>query len=383
MTIVFYSNFLTHHQLPFCLEMRKRLGDAFWLVATEPLAEEQQKLGYPDLNNEYPFVIRAYESSEQKKKAIELANTADVVILGSAPISLVQQRLKEKKLTFCYSERIYKKGYEAWKLPVRLFRFFRKYGRHKSLYLLCASAYTAGDFAKTLTFINKAYKWGYFPEVKCYENMDALISKKDPASILWAGRFIDWKHPESVIAVAQRLKADGFDFRIHMIGNGELLETIGELVKANDLEEHVCLTGSMPPEEVRTYMERAAIYLFTSDRNEGWGAVLNESMNSGCAVVASDAIGSVPFLIENNKNGMIYESGNVEDLYQKVKSLLDSPETCKEMGTKAYETMTGLWNAEAAVPRLLSLCEALLSGEKRPVLFHEGPCSKAEILKDK
>lgn len=51
----------------------------------------------------------------------------------------------------------------------------------------------------------------------------------------------------------------------------------------------------MKASEVRSYMEKADIYLFTSDFNEGWGAVLNESMNSGCAVVASHAIGSVPF----------------------------------------------------------------------------------------
>ena len=36
-------------------------------------------------------------------------------------------------------------------------------------------------------------------------------------------------------------------------------------------------------------MEQADIYLFTSDRNEGWGAVANEAMNSACAMVA-DAI---------------------------------------------------------------------------------------------
>jgi hypothetical protein len=37
----------------------------------------------------------------------------------------------------------------------------------------------------------------------------------------------------------------------------------------------------MPPEEVRVHMEQSNIYLFTSDFGEGWGAVLNEAMNSG------------------------------------------------------------------------------------------------------
>jgi glycosyltransferase involved in cell wall biosynthesis len=45
------------------------------------------------------------------------------------------------------------------------------------------------------------------------------------------------------------------------------------------------------------------VFIFTSDRNEGWGAVLNEAMGSGCAVVAADLIGSVPYLIEHKKMG--------------------------------------------------------------------------------
>lgn len=383
MKFVFCSNFLSHHQLPFCREMYAALGEGFTFVATQAMPEEQRALGYPDLNREYPFVIRTYEGHGQEAVAQELVNSADVVMLGSAPRQLIAQRLKERKLTFYYSERIYKKRYEAWKWPVRLLRFYCRFGRHKSLYLLCASAYTAGDFAKTYTFINKAYKWGYFPEAKRYADVDALIEQKVPASITWAGRFIDWKHPEHVVEAARRLKADGYDFQINMLGNGEVLDTVADMVKANRLEEHVFLPGAMPPEEVRAYMERSAIYLFTSDRNEGWGAVLNESMNSGCAVVASDAVGAVPFLIDNDKNGMTYESGNVEDLYQKVKRLLDDAQHRKDLGKQAYETVTETWNAENAALRLLRLCRALLNGEKRPVLYADGPCSKAEILKDR
>lgn len=55
--------------------------------------------------------------------------------------------------------------------------------------------------------------------------------------------------------------------------------------------------------KVREHMEDADIFLFTSDYNGGRGAVLNESMNSGCMVAASHAIGSVPFLLEDGKRG--------------------------------------------------------------------------------
>ena len=147
------------------------------------------------------------------------------------------------------------------------------------------------------------------------------------------------------------------------------------------LENEVHILGTMKPEQVRDYMEKSQIYLFTSDRNEGWGAVLNESMNSGCAVVASHAIGSVPFLLKNGENGLIYKDGDEEDLYKKVKSLLDDSDLCSKYVKEAYSTLTDTWSAAAAAKRVVELSESLLNN-KTSSLFKVGPCSKANIIKD-
>jgi glycosyltransferase involved in cell wall biosynthesis len=125
-------------------------------------------------------------------------------------------------------------------------------------------------------------------------------------------------------------------------------------------------------------MEEAGIYLFTSDRQEGWGAVLNEAMNSGCSVVASHAAGSAPYLIHDGENGLLYTSGNVDEMYEKVKRLLDSPEDQRRIGSAAYTTMRDTWNAEIAVDRILLLTERILAGEKHPNLFEKGPGSIAK-----
>jgi glycosyltransferase involved in cell wall biosynthesis len=302
-----------------------------------------------------------------------------VVIFGSAPYKMIQKRVKDNKLTFRYSERPLKTGLEWWRYPDRFLRWHRMYPQRKNVYLLCASAYAASDYAKFLMFKGRSYKWGYFPEVKRYENVDALLEKKTPKSILWAGRFIDWKHPDDVVEVAKRLKAAGYDFHIRMLGNGERWEDVAQMIRDADLEDQIQLVGAVPSDQVRSYMEQASVYLFTSDRNEGWGAVLNESMNSGCAVVACDAIGSVPFLVEDGENGLTYKSGNVDQLYEHVKYLLDHPDICRKLGANAYRTITEKWNAETAARRLLELSEALLRGGET-ALYEDGPCSKAEIL---
>jgi len=311
-----------------------------------------------------------------------MIDEADVVNYGSAPAHLFKTRLKAGKLTFAYSERIYKRKYEPYKFPIRFVRFWKNFGRYKSLYMLCASAFTAADFAKTFTFLNKTYKWGYFPEFYEYDDVEKRIDAKRKNSMIWVARMLPWKHPEAVIEVARRLKQDGFDFELTMVGGGELKKQVESRVVQLGLEDCVKLAGVLTPEQVREQMEQSEIYLFTSDRNEGWGAVLNESMNSGCAVVASHAIGSVPFLVRDGENGLIYQDGDVEALYRKVRWLIEHPRERKQMAKHAYETLAREWNAEQAVKRFIAMVEQIISGNKRPDLFRDGPCSKARIIRD-
>jgi glycosyltransferase involved in cell wall biosynthesis len=199
--------------------------------------------------------------------------------------------------------------------------------------------------------------------------------------ILWAGRFLDWKHPDDAIKVASMLKTSGYSFQIEIIGTGNMKDTLEKLIEEYDLSDHVKLLGSMSPEQVREHMESANIYLFTSDFNEGWGAVLNESMNSGCAVVASHAIGSVPFLLENKKNGLIYKSGDIQQLYECVTMLLNDREYSERLSVEAYNTLKQTWNAKNASNRLIKLSESLLSGKK--IEYEDGPCSRAEVESQK
>ena len=381
MRAVFVSNYLNHHQLLLSKAMIQ-IGMEYYFIATTPIPQNRLKLGYEDMNHSYKFVVCSYENEENRKKALELCFDADVVIFGSAPEIYLKERLKKGKLTFRYSERIYKKKKPLYLMPLVALKRFWQCGRHKNMYLLCASAYTSYDFSKTGTFLNKAYKWGYFPEVKKYDNIDALINGKKKNTLLWAGRLIDWKHPENAVEVARRLKQEGYSFTLNIIGTGDMENELKSLILNYGLENCVHMLGSMPPEKVREHMENSEIYLFTSDRQEGWGAVLNESMNSGCAVVASHAIGSVPFLLKDGENGLIYCDGDIDNLYIKVKYLLDNPNKRAEIGRSAYETLCNEWNAENAAKKFIKLANSLLGGDKKADLFKDGVCSKSEIIND-
>lgn len=376
LTVTFFSNFLLHHQTPFCEAMVRLLGDNFRYVATERIPQERLDMGYRDLSKSVTYAVNSYENEESYKKALQLGANSDVVIIGSAPDVFIEERLRHNKLTFRYFERFFKEG--RWRiLDPRVLKAHYKQDfryRKKNLHMLCASAYTAPDCRFIFSYPNKTYKWGYFPPVKKYDEIGEIIKSKRSASVLWVSRFIKLKHPEAPLFVAKRLKEEGYDFNLDIIGRGELEQKIRQEISKNGLDANVRLLGTMSPEKVREHMEQSEIFLFTSDRNEGWGAVLNESMNSACAVVASGAIGSVPYLIKDGENGLIYKDGNLNDLYNKVKFLLDNRERREEMGEKAYKTLTETWNAEVAAERLLKLIENINEGKGTP--FVDGPCSR-------
>ncbi len=376
MKLVFLSNFYSHHQRPTCEEWYRLYGDNFTFVSTESISEERIKMGWQAYTS-VPFEVKCCNGNQVLPFDLD---STDNVILGNAPLSMVDSRLKKGKLVFKYSERVFKSGYNYVKWLPRLYTYWKLYGRHKSLYLLTASAFASADFAMHGAFKNKSYKWGYFPETKYYD-IKELIDNKDTNTILWCGRFVDWKHPEYAIEIAKRLKSDGVLFNLELIGSGKLQEEIQERIVNEGLTECVKISGAMSPEQVRLRMEKASIFIFTSDFNEGWGAVLNEAMNSGCAVVASHAIGSVPYLIKHRDNGLVYKNGNVDDLFNKVKGLLNDALARNKMAERAYETIVTLWNAQTAANRFVQLAEEIrLKG--RCDLFNDGPCSRAPIIKN-
>lgn len=98
-------------------------------------------------------------------------------------------------------------------------------------------------------------------------------------------------------------------------------------------------------------------------------------MNSGCAVVASDKKGSVPFVIMDGVNGLSFKSCDWSDLYTKVKYLLDHQDKRAKMASEALKTIKETWNEETAVNNFISLASSMLKGEKTDI--KDVPCSPA------
>ncbi|MBO5998726.1 MAG: glycosyltransferase family 4 protein, partial [Lachnospiraceae bacterium] len=243
---------------------------------------------------------------------------------------------------------------------------------------------------------DKMFKWGYFPELRTYseEGMRKIAagrSADDRLRLMFAGRFIPLKHPEYALKEALFLKNAGIPVRLDMVGSGQMQESLEEFVRNNGLEDTVRFTGFMEPDKVRDLMEESDLFFFTSNHLEGWGAVLSEAMNSLCACVAGTMAGAAPFLIENGRNGILYDSDSFESFHAAVRKLVtDSDgnslpvsrvkERCFMMGQAAYGTMANFWNAQNAAGELTAFIRCRLAGEKFDAPS-AGPMSRAQVIK--
>ena len=383
MQIIFVSNYINHHQLPFCKAMTEQNQGEFIFIQTEPMEQERVDMGWAVDVKEYSFVKCYYEDPEACQKLI---NDGEIVIFGGVEDeAYIEPRLRSGKLTIRYSERIYKEGQWKFITPRGLKKKYHDHIRYrkKNVYLLCAGAYVASDFYLIHAYPGKMFAWGYFPEFREYpidELMDRKEKKKndDILEILWAGRMIDWKHPEHAIEAVGDLVKEYPGVHLTMAGSGGLEGQIKELAHKKGLDGNITFTGYLSPAVIREKMLAADVFLFTSDFKEGWGAVLNEAMNSGCAVVASSGIGAVPYLLRHGNNGMVYRNGDVTEMKKYVKELAGNARLRRSLGINAYETIRTTWNAEAAATRLLSLIHSIQMNNPKAV--PDGPGSMAPII---
>lgn len=324
-----------------------------------------------------PYITKM---KEDEQRAYQLINDADVLITAGEPSALTYERLTQKKLTFRQAERAFKTPF--WKNPFRLYRLYNRYIRYTNpnYRKLCLSGFDANDMALCgSSYHNKCYKFAYFTQIPQLDIEHVIGSRrKDKIQIVWCARFIDWKHPELPLKLAKKLVASGRqNFEIQMIGANTtpLWHKIKKQVEKEELSKHVILTGGIPNTEVLKKMRQSHIFIFTSDRGEGWGAVLNEAMGAGCACIASHEIGSVPFLLNHKQNGLIFKSCSADSLYENVAYLYDNPSLADALGCNAYQTITTEWSAQNAAEHFVKLSESILSGHE--IEFEDGPCSKA------
>lgn len=376
MTITFFLVTLNHHQVCVADELYRLIGDGFKFVE---LSEKCEDKGDSTDYSTRDYLICDWLNISNHRLAMSLLLSSDICVFGGyESFKLFRIRAKKGLLSYVISERWLKKGLSNLMSPRLLPQFisYHLFLRNRPVYMLCASAFAARDFSRLYMYKGRCLKWGYFTKVS-----DQTISDKDRHSnnvttIMWCARFINWKHPELPILLAKNLKERNIRFSIDMFGDGPEIKRCKKLCGELGVEDLVSFKGAQSNAVILNEMKRHDLFLITSDKNEGWGAVLNEAMASGCAVVASDEIGAAPYLIKDGFNGKVYRSDNVDSLTDTVVSLVNDTSMRHRLSYNAYQTISQEWSPKAAAYNFVHLSDLLLRGQETDI--QSGPCSLAD-----
>ena len=196
---------------------------------------------------------------------------------------------------------------------------------------------------------------------------------KDPFSIIWLGRMISWKRPNLALNALEEFKKIDSRFHLTFIGDGIETEKIKNEVNKLGLNTSVSFAGFKSNEETIELLSKSRFFLFTSNRQEGFGVPLLEAMSQGCVCFASKSAGATRFLIEDGVSGFAFS--NKRKLKDKIHDYFKNEGRFLNIGFNAKETIRNCWSPEIAGKRLALFLKAIYLKERFD-LFKKGPISR-------
>lgn len=175
---------------------------------------------------------------------------------------------------------------------------------------------------------------------------------KPTVELLCVGRLSPAKGQILLVEACARLRDEGLDFTLTMVGDGPDRVRIEQAIARLRLNEHVQLTGALNQEKVRAHFVRADIFVLPS-LAEGIPVVLMEAMASGVPCV-STPVNGIPELIQHGCTGLLATPGDVVSLTAQLKRLIQEPGLRRSLAEAAYAKVLADFDLDRNVARLSS-----------------------------
>ncbi|WP_048753104.1 glycosyltransferase, partial [Crocosphaera watsonii] len=137
------------------------------------------------------------------------------------------------------------------------------------------------------------------------------------------GRLSEQKGQYLLVEAASKLVAQGYDFKLVLVGDGELRKPIEEAINNFNLQDTVEITGWATQEQVQNYILQSQAMVLPSFA-EGLPVVIMESLALARPVISTYLAG-IPELVIPEKSGWLVPAGSVEALVTTMKTVLDNP----------------------------------------------------------
>lgn len=123
--------------------------------------------------------------------------------------------------------------------------------------------------------------------------------------------------------------------KLLIVGGGSMENELKRLAKKLDVYDQTLFTGGVSYTEVPSYHDMIDITVFPS-KSESFGVSALEASACEKPIIVSN-VGGLPEVIDSDKTGFLFESGNVMELANKIELLLLNPDLRKRLGKAGRE----------------------------------------------
>lgn len=162
--------------------------------------------------------------------------------------------------------------------------------------------------------------------------------------IAYVGRISLEKGIEVLLSSARRT-----ELPLKLAGNYSMMPEVLKVTPPNTQ-----FLGPLDRLELSKFYRNARFIVVPSICPEAFGLVALEAMSLGLAVIAS-RIGGLPEIVEDGVTGFLFETGNSEELSNKMKMLWEDPVKCRRMGQAGREKAVREYSKEMYYQRLIAV----------------------------
>lgn len=183
-------------------------------------------------------------------------------------------------------------------------------------------------------------------------------SKENPDkfTFLYVGRLIPHKNVDLLLESFIKVFSKNDSVLLKIVGTGELLDSL----KNRYQQSNIIFIGPRYDDDLLTEYRTSNVLVLPS-LEEPWGLVVNEALSAGLPVIASDRVGAIYDLIQDQETGCIFQVDNIDDLSSKMVTLYEDKKLYQKYSSNAIQLMQESWNYELYEKNLL---EAIQYAEK-------------------
>jgi len=199
------------------------------------------------------------------------------------------------------------------------------------------------------------------------------INKFKPMSVEDLKKKLNLKNEKVIVSVGTMNKQKGFHLllkilpdilkkkkvKLIIIGTGPHLQVFKDMAVKLNISNDVIFTGRVSDEDLLKYYNLADVFVFSTLRMEGLPLVIPEAMVCEKPVIAS-RIGGIPTAINNNKDGILIEPGNLKELKEKILEILDNEEKAKKLGENARRKVIERFSLDRMVEETIKVYEEVI-----------------------